>query len=88
MSSKRASVIKLSPQETRVMAALRTSKVLPVEQLYSAAKKLITAARVPHRAQQQHVGVLIARLNKKQQRFTIKPGGKDHPRTYKLTRRA
>lgn len=90
---KRASVIKLSPQEKRVMFCLTVwrkehKKPAPVERLYMHAREVSNRKLPPHRVMQQHVGVIVARLNKKQRRFAILPGGKKHPRTYELTRRA
>lgn len=95
MSSK---PVKLSPQEDRVFHYLKTARTRDrdvidngglcyVEKLYRCAKQT-DAKRLPaHRRMQQHVGVIVARINKKQKKYVIKPGGKDAPRTYVLRRR-
>lgn len=88
MSSK----LKLSPQEHRVLLCLEAHRVtdnipVSVEKLYRAAK-LTDVKKLPaHRRMQQHVGVIIARLNVKRKKFVVRPGGKDAPRTYVLRRR-
>lgn len=88
MSSK---PVKLSPQETRVFDQLKLARSMNykavVVELYRAAKDMKATPRVAHRRMQQHVGVIVARLNKKQKKYVIKPGGKDAPRTYVLRRR-
>lgn len=78
---------KLSPQEDRVFKALLFAKSADVLQLYRIARATTykQADRVPHRRRQQHVGVLVMRINKKRRKHVIVPG--DRPRTYKLTRR-
>lgn len=88
MSSK----LKLSPQESNVFNTLTKIRPLAasVFHLYCKAKGLsgkdVTAATVvSHRRMQQHVGVLIARINKKQRKFVAKPG--ESERTYVLRRR-
>lgn len=82
---------KLSPQETRVLSVLMVmrKRTAHIDFLYRQAKVLSVAEirKVPHRKMQQHVGVVIARVNRKRRKFVIKPGGKDAPRTYRLTRR-
>lgn len=82
---------KLSPQEQRVLDRLMLAKSMNyipiVRELYGAAKDSARLPRLEHRKMQQHVGVIIARINKKRRKFVIVPGGKDAPRTYKLIRR-
>lgn len=78
--------VKLSPQETKVMGAFSAARQLPVKTLYRVARGLKLSNKLPaHRAMQQHVGVLVARLNRKRRKFVIVPG--DRPRTYKIVRR-
>jgi len=88
----------LSLQEERVYTSLlvRKGRSVGVHRLYSAAKRPRPSGytssearaqdKIPHRKMQQHVGALVARINKKVKRFVIKPG--DEPRTYKLVRRS
>lgn len=89
-STKTKAPPKLSPQEGRVLARLMLAKKMNyralVQELYCAAKDTTVeqASRVPHRRRQQHVGVLVARINKKRRRTMIVPGG-DH--TYVIRRR-
>lgn len=77
--------VKLSPQETRALEMLKANRGInvPVDRLYRAVKGKATK-KIPHRAMQRHVGMVIFRLNQKQVKFSIKPS---EPRTYILRRR-
>lgn len=82
---------KLSPQEDRVHLTLKGcgNSGADVGYLYAMATQRIGTkrSRIPHRKMQQHVGVLIARINKKRRRTIIVPGGKKLPHTYVIRRR-
>ncbi len=80
---------RLSPQEQIVSECLLNKKKCSVFFLYWNARKINVrvASRIEDRRMQQHVGVIVARINKKRRKFVIVPGGKAEPRTYKLTRR-
>lgn len=72
---------KLSPQEGRVYDALAKARTFgcSVFYLYRTAREMSALAalkrRIKDRQMQQHVGVLVARLNKKRRRTMIVPGG-------------
>lgn len=82
-----AKPVKLSKQESQIFVVLKARKTMAVIDLYASAVGGVRAMKMrnQHRRMQQHVGVLIARINAKQRKFVIKPG--DEPRTYSMKRR-